>query len=75
MAPPEWPDDGSLAGPGPTPRSPDPDEASLQLDLLRADLYRLLDEVARAGGTEQDGLVLEFERAWEAFKQATARGA
>jgi len=67
---------GSQDGvPGPSPGSTDPDEVPVQLDLLRADLYRLLDELARTGAEERDGLVLEFERAWEEFKQATARGA
>jgi hypothetical protein len=64
-------DDVPLQGalPGPS----EPGEGSLVLDLLRADLYRLLDEVARAAAANQDGLVLEFERAWETFKEACAR--
>ena len=52
-----------------------PDEASIQLDLLRADLYRLIDELARAPFEDREGLVLDFERAWERFKDATARAA
>ncbi len=48
------------------------DEAPVQLDLLRADLYRLLDELVRARSEYHEGLVLEFERAWEHFKEATA---
>ncbi|HVO18511.1 MAG TPA: hypothetical protein VMU15_04600 [Anaeromyxobacter sp.] len=61
--------------PDPPPDATDPDEVPVQLDLLRADLYRLLDELARTGAEHYDGLVSEFERAWEEYKQATARGA
>ncbi len=50
-----------------------PDERSVHLDLLRADLYRLIDELARAPLEDRESLVLEFERAWERFKDATAR--
>jgi len=50
-----------------------PDETPLHLDLLRADLYRLLDELVHAGSDHHTRLVMEFERAWEQFKQATAR--
>jgi hypothetical protein len=42
------------------------------LDLLRADLYRLLDEVARTRGPGRDAAVLEFERTWSRFKEALA---
>ncbi len=45
----------------------------LRLDLLRVDLYRLLDELVRAGSNERPELVSEFEQAWERFKQASAR--
>jgi hypothetical protein len=51
------------------------DEASIHLDLLRADLYRLIDELARAPLEDRESLVLEFEQAWERFKDATARAA
>lgn len=45
------------------------------VDLLRADLYRMLDEIARAGHESHPALVAQFERAWERFKDATrARG-
>ena len=47
-----------------------PDPASL--DLLRADLYRLLDDVARTRGAGRDAAVLEFERTWSRFKEALA---
>ncbi len=53
----------------------DSEEGSVQLDLLRADLYRLLDELVHAGSEHHQGLVAEFERAWEQFKEATARTA
>jgi hypothetical protein len=48
------------------------EEASIHLDLLRADLYRLIDELARAPFEDRESLMLEFERAWERFKDATA---
>jgi hypothetical protein len=46
------------------------------LDLLQADLYRMIDEIARAGhGDHRQVLVARFERAWERFKDAAlARG-
>lgn len=44
----------------------------MALDLLRADLYRMLDEIARtSSGDTHHALVQQFERAWERFKQAT----
>jgi hypothetical protein len=45
------------------------------LDLLRADLYRLLDELVRAPAGQRPSLVPEFERSWEEFKEATAQQA
>jgi hypothetical protein len=42
----------------------------VSLDLLRADLYRLLDEVARLRGAARAQSVLEFEQAWQKFKRA-----
>lgn len=48
-----------------------PDEVPVHLDLLRGDLYRLLDELVRARSEVHGRLVLEFERAWEQFKSAT----
>ncbi len=44
---------------------------SVAVDLLRADLYRMLDEIARAGHERHHALVAQFERAWERFKDAT----
>jgi hypothetical protein len=51
-----------------------PDERSVafSLDLARADLYRLLDALARAPAEIHGKLVLEFELAWREFKRATA---
>lgn len=64
---------------GPTDDASDgktgPDEGPFQLDLLRGDLYRLLDELVRARSESRGRLVLEFERAWEEFKNATGRSA
>ncbi len=51
-----------------------PDEVSLQLDLLRADLYRLLDELVRAPAEVRQELVREFERIWQRLKDATGCG-
>ncbi len=47
-------------------------EVSLRLDLLRADLYRILDEVVRAPSEQRDALVREFERLWVELKDAAA---
>jgi len=56
------------------PRGPaDPDEVPVQIDLLRADLYRLLDELVRSRSEYHEDLVAEFERAWQHFKDATLR--
>jgi hypothetical protein len=38
-------------------------------DLARAELYRLLDEVARARSDRRELLILEFEDAWRRFKE------
>ena len=48
-----------------------PDEVPIHLDLLRADLYRLLDELVRARSRHHRDLVVEFERAWNRFKRET----
>ncbi len=56
------------------PAPPAWDDAEVKLDLLRADLYRMLDEIARAQGGAYRALVLEFEHAWERFKDATLTG-
>jgi len=58
----------SGAGPGVT----EPDEVLFHLDLLRGDLYRLLDELARAHPDRQPRLAVEFERSWERFKDTIA---
>lgn len=67
---PSRPEDGPSADP--SPGTAGRDEVPVHLDLLRADLYRLLDELVRARSEHHQGLVLEFERAWERFKDATA---
>jgi hypothetical protein len=51
-----------------------PDEVPVSVDLLRADLYRLLDQLVRARSDHRRHLILEFERAWEQLKDATAEG-
>jgi hypothetical protein len=63
----------------PQPRglsSPDPagsDGVPLSLDLARADLYSLLDALARSTAERHDELVRAFELAWEDYKEQTAR--
>jgi hypothetical protein len=73
MTLPPRPKDGFLANAARATAGPD--ETPVYLDLLRADLYRLLDELVRARPEDHRGLVLEFEAAWEQFKDATAREA
>ncbi len=48
------------------------DGTPVALDLLRGELYRMLDEIARAHGESHRNLVLQFEIAWELYKRATA---
>jgi hypothetical protein len=45
----------------------------VSLDLARADLYRLLDELARSSAKRHGELVRAFERAWEEYKEQTAK--
>ncbi len=60
---------------GPFAPLPPANGVPVAVDLLRADLYRMLDEIARAGHESHPALVAQFERAWERFKDATrARG-
>jgi hypothetical protein len=42
------------------------------LDLRRADLYRILDEFARAPVDRRGDVIREFEQAWRDFKEAMA---
>ncbi len=49
------------------------DAVATEVDLLRADLYRMLDEIARAGGERHRVLVRAFEEAWRSYKVATRR--
>lgn len=51
------------------------DEVPVHVDLLRGDLYQLLDELARAHPDRQRTLAREFERAWERFKDTIALSA
>lgn len=55
------------------PDSTDPDGVPLSLDLARADLYRLLDELARSTAESHGDLVRAFEQAWGQYKEQTAR--
>ncbi len=49
------------------------DGATAVVDLLRADLDRMLDEIAHAGPGGHHALVLQFERTWAQFKDAVRR--
>jgi hypothetical protein len=55
---------------GSIPR-PGLDGVSLSLDLARGDLYRLIDELARARRECRGELVRKFERAWAEFREAS----
>jgi hypothetical protein len=67
-----WPGQKSRAKVPSGPKRPV--EVPIQLDLLRADLYRLLDELARSGPRERRELLAEFERAWAQLKRALGLG-
>jgi hypothetical protein len=54
-------------------RTAEPEEVPVSLDLAREDLYRLLDQLARTSAERHGELVRAFERAWETFKEETAR--
>ncbi len=43
------------------------------VDLLRADLYRIIDEIAHASAGGHHALLLRFERTWEQFKETIRR--
>ncbi len=43
------------------------------VDLLRVDLYRMIDEIAHARPGGHHALMLQFERTWEQFKDAIRR--
>ncbi len=53
------------------PLSNEVDPALVPIDLLRADLYRMLDEMARARNARHAALVAEFERSWVIYKLIT----
>ena len=48
------------------------DGVPLHVDLLRADLYRLLDAMVRASPEERDEVIRAFEQGWERLKELTA---
>lgn len=50
-----------------------PDEVPVSLDLLRADLYRLIDALVHAPAERHVRIIRRFERAWRRFKVLTAR--
>ena len=54
-----------------TPRN-EPDPIILSIDLLRSELYRILDEMAQARDHRHAALVREFERAWALYRVTTA---
>jgi hypothetical protein len=43
------------------------------VDLLRADLYRILDEIAHASDGGHHALLMQFECRWEQFKDVIRR--
>jgi hypothetical protein len=47
-----------------------PEELPLEIDLMRAELYRILDELARSGQVDRRRPLLEFERTWAQLKAA-----
>jgi hypothetical protein len=49
------------------------DDVPYELDALRGDLYRMLDELARADPHERDALADAFEHLWTLFKAVNAR--
>ncbi len=48
------------------------DDVPVEIDALRGDLYRLLDQLARAPADERDGLLEAFYDAWTQFREAIA---
>ncbi len=48
-----------------------PDDLQLELDVLRGELYRALDELARAARPDRERLIEAFEGLWERFKTGT----
>ncbi len=61
------PDPGEASGLG-APWVAAPDDLPLELDVLRGELYRVLDELARAERPDRERLVAAFEALWERFK-------
>ena len=47
-----------------------PDEVPVQVDLLRADLYQIIDKLARSEPLDRRDLLVEFEQSWALFKAA-----
>jgi hypothetical protein len=45
----------------------------VSLDLRRADLYRILDEIVRAPANRRAEVIGAFEQAWKDFKEAMAQ--
>jgi hypothetical protein len=45
-------------------------EVPLHLDLLRAELYRILDELAHTWPDVPDEIIQEFEKTWARLKDA-----
>jgi len=55
------------------PEAESPDEVPVQLDLLRAELYRILDDLARSSPEARPELFVEFEHSWAQFREALDR--
>jgi hypothetical protein len=61
------------SGAGPDRGASSCEDLPFELDALRGDLYRMLDELARAAPGERDALVDAFEHLWTRFKDVNAR--
>ena len=66
---------GPHSHPGVITGTEGPDEVPVLLDLLRAELYRILDELARSSREVRPELVSEFEQFWERFREVLNQAA
>ncbi len=48
------------------------DDVPFEVDALRGELYRLLDQLARAAAAERDGLLEAFDEVWRQYREAIA---
>jgi hypothetical protein len=50
-----------------------PETLPVLIDVRRADLYRILDQIARTPPQGRADVILEFELAWKGFKEAVSK--